>query len=381
MKKLLYIAPVIIDLEKLNGVSKKILNHYKIFQNNYDAEVISYGPDCLYHFSKGQVERIPLDQLNRRLKLYSYIREELVGRKYDLVYIRHHLADMLFVYLLRLIKKSGSKIVIEIPTFPYRHELLKWKNGLIRYLVDSSSTPFLKLFVDRIVTYSGHKRIFGIKTINTINGIIFDNVSPVNKSIHSDTKINLISVSVTMACHGYDRVIEGLKNYYLQGGSIKIVYHLVGDGEEIEKYKDLVANYQLEDHVIIYGFKGGDELNKIYDMADLAVNSLAIHRIGLSTESTIKSKEYAAKGLPIISSYSIDALSDTDNAKYVLKVPADESPIDIDQVIAFHNKIYHKYSNNVADQIRSASQARCDMIYTLQGVIEYFNSSIAVEKI
>lgn len=375
MKQLLYIAPVIIDLEKLNGVSKKILNHYKIFSKLYNASMIAYGPDCLYYFHDDLIETISLGKINRRLKIYSFINKNLAVNNYNCIYIRYHLSDFLFLNVLRSLSQNKTKIVIEIPTFPYKHELLKWKKGVIRYFVDATSNVFLKLYVGRIVTYSDDREIFGIKTINTINGIIYDDVIPVQKTVYTADEINLISVSFTMNCHGYDRLIEGLNNYYRQGGNRNIVYHLVGEGDEILKYKELVVKYGIEKNVIFYGFKGGDELDAVYHKADIAINSLAIHRIGLKTESTIKSKEYAAKGLPIVSSYEIDAFSADDNKKYVHKISDDDSAVNINKLIEFYTKMYQSSHHNITREIRNASQKRSDMEITLQGVTDYFNAA------
>lgn len=376
MKQLLYIAPVIIDFEKLNGVSKKILNQYKVFSKSYNVTLVSYGPDCLYYLNDNFFETIPLEKTNRRFKMYSFIDSTLSVNNYSFIYTRYHLCDFLFLNSLRILSKKKSKIVIEIPTFPYKHELLKWKGGAVRYIMDACSNFLLKLYVGRIVTYSNDHKIFGIKTINTINGVIYENVIPVEKKIYNDDEIHLISVSLTMSCHGYDRLIEGLKEYYQLGGDINIVYHLVGEGDEIKKYKELVLKYGIEKHVIFHGFKTGSDLDALYEKADFAVNSIAIHRIGLQTESTIKSKEYAAKGLPMISSYAVDAFSIQDNEKYVYQISPDESPVDIYGLIEFYKKMYENTDRNISEEIRSASQKRCDMFVTLQGVVEYFNAAV-----
>lgn len=376
MKNLLYIAPVIIDLDNLNGVSKKVLNHFKVFSKYYNVEMISYGLNCLYHFHEDKIDTIPLNKLNRRLRLYEYIKQIVSQHKqYNFIYIRYLLSDFLFINLLKLLHKKSSKIVIEIPTYPYKSELLKSKNGLIRWVSDLTSRIFLKKYVKRIITYSNDDSIFGIKTINTINGIIYDDIKPVQKKVNSESIINLISVSVTMPCHGYDRIIEGLKNYYNNGGERKIIYHLVGNGPEIVKYEKLIEKYKLETNILLYGFKSGKELEEIYDLADFAINSLGIHRIGLKTESTLKSKEYAAKGLPMISSYEIDAFTTVDNEKYVFRVSSDELAMDILSFLKFYEKIYNDSSKDLASEIRSASKTRSDMEVTLQGVIDYFNTN------
>ena len=376
MKKLLYIAPVIIDLKRLNGVSKKVLNHYKIFSEYYDVEMLSYGPGCLYHFYKEKVDVVDLEGLNRRVRLYLFLRKvsnDKIG--YDYIYIRYHLSDFYYLYILSLLRKITSKIVIEIPTFPYDRELLKSKNGLVRWFVDVASRLFLKYYVRRIVTYSNDSSIYGIKTINTINGIIYNDILKIDERVYSNSEISLISVSVTQICHGYDRVIEGLNNYYKKTDrSVVVKYHLVGDGSEIERYKKMIEKYQLQKYVFIYGFKEGRELDKIYNYADIAINSIGIHRIGLEPETTLIAKEYAAKGLPMISSYNIDVFNQEDNDRYVLRVSADDAPIDIENVVRFYIQLYCNKEADISEEIRRVSQKKCDMITTLKGVVEYFDS-------
>ena len=125
MKQLLYIAPVIIDFEKLNGVSKKILNQYKVFSKSYNVTLLSYGPDCLYYLNNDFFETIALDQANRRFKMYSFINEKLSVNNYNFIYVRYHLCDFLFINSLRILNRKATKKVVEIPTYPYKKELLK----------------------------------------------------------------------------------------------------------------------------------------------------------------------------------------------------------------------------------------------------------------
>jgi hypothetical protein len=46
----------------------------------------------------------------------------------------------------------------------------------------------------------------------------------------------------------------------------------------------------------------------------------------------LKNREYATRGIPFI--YS-ETDSDFDNKPYVLKAPADETPVDVEQMLAF----------------------------------------------
>jgi hypothetical protein len=51
---------------------------------------------------------------------------------------------------------------------------------------------------------------------------------------------------------------------------------------------------------------------------------------------TLKNREYAARGIPFL--YS-ETDSDFDHKPYVLKVPADESAIDMDEVVSFYRAL------------------------------------------
>ena len=118
----------------------------------------------------------------------------------------------------------------------------------------------------------------------------------------------------------------------------------------------------------------------IYDISDIGVNSLAIHRLGLKKESTLKTKEYAAKGLPVISSYPVDAFSKKDQTKYVHLVPGDDSDICVQEIVNFYDRIYDGNKQTVANSIRTASKNVCDMRVTLNPVISFYIGNRKEEK-
>ena len=67
-------------------------------------------------------------------------------------------------------------------------------------------------------------------------------------------------------------------------------------------------------------------------MSSVAIGSLGRHRSGITTIKTLKNREYASRGIPFIYSENDE---DFDNQSYILKAPADESPINIDAIISF----------------------------------------------
>ena len=76
----------------------------------------------------------------------------------------------------------------------------------------------------------------------------------------------------------------------------------------------------------------GKELDEVFNQCQFAIGSLARHRSGITVIKTLKNREYATRGIPFI--YS-EQDSDFDHQSYVLKAPADESPINIQQILDF----------------------------------------------
>ena len=77
-------------------------------------------------------------------------------------------------------------------------------------------------------------------------------------------------------------------------------------------------------------------MNNAFNEADFAIGSLARHRSGIDKIKTLKNREYAARGIPFV--YS-ETDGDFDKMPYILKVPADESPIDIHRLIRFYMEL------------------------------------------
>lgn len=286
----------------------------------------------------------------------------------DFVYFRKPVIDRTVRKLLTKIKKKNPsiKILMEIPTYPYDKEWTGIKK-LPFLLKDKYNRVRLRKCVDRIVTMSDDKKIFGIPTINMMNGIDFStiHINPKNNT----EEINFISVSSYGDRHGCDRLLIGIGEYLAQGGKRKIHYHIVGPGVP-QLYYDIVKKYHLENNVTFYGSKSGEELDEIYAKSNIGIDVLSLHRVGLCNISTLKSREYGARGLPFVSCSSIDYLPE--DYPYFLKVISDEEPIDLERVISFFDTVYSEKSD-VTQTIRNYAEKKCDMKYTMQPVIDYLN--------
>lgn len=75
-------------------------------------------------------------------------------------------------------------------------------------------------------------------------------------------------------------------------------------------------------------------MDDVFNQCQFAIGSLGRHRSGITVIKTLKNREYATRGIPFIYSEQDD---DFDQQPYIIKAPADETPIDIQQIIDFLN--------------------------------------------
>lgn len=370
--RLLYVTIVPINLEKLDGVQRKILSQSRALASyGNKVDVLFHNDGSTYIYNINVDKKSTIKEGGSRSLILSTAKE--LAANYDGFYIRYPLSDMKFLSLLKRIKSLDKRVVVEIPTYPYDKQGVESLKGKLIHKVDQLFRTQLYKYVDRICTYSLDKEIFGVKTINTVNGYDFSTVQPTYIDPQVSKTISLIAVSGMWPLHGYDRFIKGLNDYYKQGGKRNIVLHVVGSGYVEADYKALTQKCGLQEHVKFHGRQFGEKLMNLYSMQAIGVNSLAIHREGLERESTLKTKEYAALGLPIISSSYVDAFSEEGNKKYVLSVSADESNVNMHDVVNFTDSLYlGRDIVELRNEIRADGFSVCDMKVTLKGVNDFF---------
>lgn len=328
-----------------NGISKKI--HYQV-----DA-LKACGLDiriCYLTESNGSKYRM-IDnnilrdygqgikgKLLKRIEFNS-IADYAIQERIRFVYIRSdHNANPFTIRMVKKMRKAGICVVMEIPTYPYDHEKPGSGRKLQRIL-DKYFRNSLAKYLCRIITFSDYTSIFGTPTIQISNGVDFSKIKSKQRINDTSRELHLIGVAEIHYWHGFDRLVQGLVNYYKENPDYKVFFHIVGNffGErEKNDILPLITTYHLESYIILHGAKHGEELDLLFEHSDMAIGSLARHRSGISNIKTLKNREYAARGLSFI--YS-EQDSDFEEMPYILKAPADESPIDINKIIDFYKSI------------------------------------------
>jgi hypothetical protein len=96
---------------------------------------------------------------------------------------------------------------------------------------------------------------------------------------------------------------------------------------DIVGYSKLPEHEPLPKNVTLHGYLAMKEYQNILATADVAISSLALHRVRLEEASTLKSRECLAFGLPLIIAY-VDTDLDNPNCDFLLKIPNKEDNIE-----------------------------------------------------
>ncbi len=328
--------------EEHNGISKKI--RYQIHAlEEYGLDVrICYTTDENGHKRRFVDNEVLVDygsgikgKILKRIEFNSIARY-VKDNKIEFVYMRcYQNANPFLISMLNKIRKTGAKIVMEIPTYPYDKEYITLQMKL-ELLVDKCFRRCLAQRIDKIVTFSNHSVIFNIPTIQISNGIDFEQIKVKEHMNDTSSALQLIGVAEIHYWHGFDRLLNGMAEYYKSSPDYKVYFHIVGNltGErERELILTIIEANSLQEYVFLHGACHGEELDELFERADMGIGSLGRHRSGITHIKTLKNREYSARGLPFI--YS-ETDSDFDKCPFVLKVSANETPVDINELILFY---------------------------------------------
>lgn len=336
-----------------SGISKKI--HYQIKglrELGHQVDVCTYDFDeegnrvrrinqqIIQNYGKGKLSIL------KGRTCFDKIAQYAIESQTEFVYIRSfHNANPFTIKLFSKLHKANIKIALEIPTYPYDQEYEGFPLlNRLGIMLDRQYRHRLAALTDGIVTFTNEKNIFGQRTIRISNGVDFDHIPLRTKTCETthSKEIHLIVVAEVHYWHGIDRLIAGIGEYInAKEQTLKPYFHIIGGVAPSEMngsihapgFKELIDKYNIAEYIHFHGLKYGEELNDLFNKCDFAIGSLGRHRSGIDKIKTLKNREYAARGIPF--AYS-ETDEDFENMPYVFKVPADESPINIKELLDFY---------------------------------------------
>jgi hypothetical protein len=366
MFKLTYVCRADLGRKSFLGVKKKVLSQMKIFQEHFNSQLVcvengfikvNYGQESYF---------LALNGLNKRKLFYEELNK--LTSKSDIIYIRYSLSDPYFIRFLELARQKNKFVFLEFPTFPYIYEIkpANLKSVLV-FILDRIYFKKLFNYCDYFVVYNRGSLSLKEKVIEVENGVDVKSVPLKRKrsSEELEKTLNLIGIGNISFWHGYDRIIKGMREYYLNKNSdIKVNFNIVGAGEELNRLKRMVQGYNLKEYINFYGPIEGEVLNKIFDNNDVAVGSLGLHRKKNENASSLKTREYCARGIPFIDSgYDPDF---PEGIKFRLKVESNDESIEMMEIIKFMRSLSKV---NYSEEMRNYAMNNLDWKVKMSPII------------
>lgn len=342
MKQLLFVT-LARDLDtSLDGVTRKMKAQMQSFGRKGYTVLFTYRKEKTIMLSDGKNTRVlcqtSLNSIIDQIKLYNAL-SQIIGKEIfpEVVYIRNYISDFAMLQFLKKCHKQNVQALLEIPTYPYKMERAKPRHIPVN-LVDNLFKKAVAKQLDYIVTFTKDKHIRGAKCIQIDNG--FDEqYTLLDFSKKDPNKLVLTSVSTCEEWHGIDRLLYSFAYYKKQNmqSNMNIQIHIIGDGRELHNLKKIVEeNPQIAENVTFKGLLDMQSVMKIYKETDLAVSSLAIHRIGLESVQPLKNREYAACGIPFILAFNDPGFV---NTPFTYRVKAEDAIFDFEEIIDWYKQM------------------------------------------
>ena len=342
-KKLLYIMKYSID-EDFN-LKMKFDGQLAAFENmGFQVFYIGYDRENFYLIHKDKKKVIGKTHFAFPSYIHTlfYVQQNrLVSKlmkrmKFDYVYWRSAPCWLTTWRAAAAIKRYDGKLIYEFPTFLKTKEkpLSKMRAifgiyaGIWQNLLDKKVDCFVMIGEDAGGQYKGKP------AVNIDNGVNVADI-PVRHFTPDPDHIHLLALASMSYWHGYDKLIRSIAEYKRD---TQVILHMVGgnSGGSLEDWKQLAEELGVTDRVIFHGQKSGKELEELFDICDLGINSLALYRKDLYSASELKAREYAARGLPFVRSVDDKVLDEASTEEvYWIKLANDDSVPDLQEIIDF----------------------------------------------
>jgi len=367
LDKIVYIA--LVDSE-IGGVEQKILGQFDALKDlGADINLLLVTNQKLSDNFFNQIEKRPgikhlcfkskVNVFQRRFKKFRFILENLEAFEPNrtCIYMRYPAADPASHWFVKNIKKKGFQIVTEHQQIenPYRklnfikgYVLISLLDFIFGKAIRNNIDGFVGVCEDITEFESSYVKSKNKKFLTLGNGIK-SNDFPERQIEHSKYDVEIIFVGAGYRTNGLHRLIESRQIAKSNGHKRTMFVHVVGDSNEMQYNKDLVLKYGLENEFKFYGFKKHKEYEHLFNSSHLAMGTLSFSRIGLHSASTLKLREYCARGIPFF--YAGDDIDFPDDFPYHLKLTDNDLPFNFELLDEFSLKM--QKAENVTKEMRT----------------------------
>lgn len=302
------------------------------------------------------------------IDLFKVINKLLVNNcTFDIFYVRYMPFFSFSLRTFNKFKRVGGKLIIEIPSYPIEKELKREKVSLRKLILYYNRFWATQIFkkVD-LLAVCGEKiqgEAYGRKAINIYNGIDVDRLT-MRKPIYDKENVHVLLLASMCYWHGYERVIEGMRDYTL---SQNVQIHFVGnDGDgSLAEWKSLVEKYGLERYFVFHGALYDEQLDEMINLCDIGISTIGMHKKDGSNASSLKDREYMGRGLPFLCSDGTASYVGIEKA--VLYVSDDANPINMEQVVQF--ALEKRKDVGIIEEMRTYARNHMSWIKEFQNVM------------
>ena len=318
-----------------------------------------------------------LGLLASTLGRYSRIAKYIDADQYDLMVLRYSGGD--FSLFSRFFRHNAGMIVTEHHTMElpeaYTYETTLPQKALTLLMERFLGPRMIKKcagligVTDEIKEYELGRTGTSMPACTITNGVSVQDIPFSGHAFYNGNMLSLLCVATAFqAWHGLERVLAGLLNY----SSRRPFLHLKIVGEVSPKHLQLSSRLLHNKHVSVtfLGRLHGQSLEEVFANAHIAFSSLALFRNGMRQACTLKTREYVARGLPFVIGHCDPDLEGAD--EFFLRVPSDNSPVNMDDVVAFAERTLNQ--SCISEAMRQFAEKRLDWKIKMQQMWDFLKS-------
>jgi hypothetical protein len=170
--------------------------------------------------------------------------------------------------------------------------------------------------------------------------------------------------------NGLDRIFKGIKNY--QGAyTIRLFLY----GKNLASEKQSIHQLEIDGQVVTGEYLQSEEIDTLMENMHLGVSAMGLHRKGINGTTTIKAREYFARGIPFIFGHHDPDISESCEAmKFCLEFKANDEAIDFVKVIEWYKNLVEEVFFN--EKMRAFAENNLDYTIKMNKLKKYLEQAI-----
>lgn len=252
-----------------------------------------------------------------------------------LVLLRSHWSLPVVTPQLRRLRAQGHAVVIDVPT-PTAAGVREIRGAprpgwakAARLTIETVWTPLAWPAADLVVQYAEDsapwRSLAAERRLTLTNGVDIA-ARAVNAHWVVHAGLTFVCAGALGPWHGLDRLLQGMAA--VPGDDSRLL--VVGDGPELPRLRSEAAALGLADRVSFMASAGGADFDRVMARADVGVASLGEHRRGGAALSPLKTRDYLARGMPVL--FAGDDPDLRGDLPFTFRLADDDSPVDVPQV-------------------------------------------------